>query len=146
MGLVAGLLFLPALLGTYGACVSLAARIFGFNSIVAAFLWLPLEVGLRRSGLAEGLLTFAGTRSALLLRLGSLFGLLVVPFLVVLVNSVFISLCQRMVHSGRVRATIGKDADDRIFGATLLLPVQEKLLDPIRTRAPPVLGCPDGLT
>lgn len=97
---LAGLIVLFAL---YSAFVSTVKKHLGFNAIFIAALWLPIEYVISHfSGLGY-LFSIAPDESGLMYRLGSLFGLLMVSFVVVIVNALIVTTIGRLVRALRSR-------------------------------------------
>lgn len=136
-GFLLSALSLSILLAAYTASVSLFARRLAFSSVVAATLWLPVEIVLRKSALAEGLFSSVGTHTALLFRMSSLFGLLFVPFLVVMVNSLVLSLCMPLFRRSKEKKDLPADSDSRWRLDPYFLPVGSVAHSLLRNRAPP---------
>ena len=92
---VVGLVVLFAL---YGAAVNRIKTRIGFNAIFIAALWLPLEYFLSEYANLEYLFAIATDESGFLLRIGSLFGMLTIPFVVVLINSLILVVLRQIVR------------------------------------------------
>ncbi len=85
--------------GLYGLAVHrLKARI-GFNAVFVAALWLPLEYVLGHQANLTSLFTFSGVHSAAISRMGSLFGLLMISFVIILVNAIILMVLRRIVRT-----------------------------------------------
>ena len=96
-------LVMNALMIGYAIAVNRTVKKTGINPIVTAILWLPLEfVLIHHSGL-DGLLTLQESNSALLAKTGSVLGILMVPFLIVFVNSFFLMVTDRLIRSSGFR-------------------------------------------
>jgi apolipoprotein N-acyltransferase len=83
----------------YGLLVHSVARHIGFNIVVIAALWLPVEYLLSHYAHLWGIFNFAGSGSVVLGRVGSLFGVLMVSFLVVLINSLILIASEHVVRA-----------------------------------------------
>ena len=97
----AGLAALNVLFALYGLVVNRVARHVGFNIVFVAALWVPIEYLLGRLGPVGSLFTLTETDSGVFLRLGSLFGILIVSFAVVLINSLILIVSERLLRSSR---------------------------------------------
>ncbi|MFC1476219.1 hypothetical protein ACFLQW_04380 [Candidatus Zixiibacteriota bacterium] len=84
------LLALNVLFALYAVAVNRLSRHIGFNAICMALLWLPLEFMLSHYTHLGSIFAFSETDSTLLIRVGSLFGILMVSFVVVLINSLIL--------------------------------------------------------
>ncbi|HWR83532.1 MAG TPA: hypothetical protein VN285_09530 [Candidatus Deferrimicrobium sp.] len=134
---------LCVLFAVYGAGVSLIGRRIGLNAIFIAALWLPLEFALSRYTGLQSFFTFSSSAtvwqdSSQLLRIASLFGVLMISFVVVLVNMLLLLVLRRVIHALRSReALVFKIA--RKFIAIYTEPIFERCsyYFPDR-RAPPI--------
>jgi hypothetical protein len=132
------LLALNLIFIAFGIAVNLFKKHIGFNVIFIAALWLPLEYALSHIAGLENLFTFAADKSNLLVRIGSLFGLLMISFVVVLVNSLLLILFKHAVEALQEKSTFPVKEAKRIY-----LPFKEIFLErrwyyfPDR-RAPPI--------
>lgn len=92
---VVGLVVLFAL---YGAAVNKIKNRIGFNAIFIAALWLPLEYALSHYTHLGYLFAPTADEPGLMLRIGSLFGMLTVSFVVVLINSLLLLTLRQIVR------------------------------------------------
>ena len=99
------LLALSALFSFYAIAVNRMAKHVGFNAVFIAVLWLPFEYSLRNYTGLGSIFTFPATDSTLLVRIGSLLGMLVVSFLIVLINSLILILLKHVAQAARSHAT-----------------------------------------
>ncbi len=83
----------------YGLVVNRLKRHLGFNAVFIAALWLPLEYALSHYVGLGSLLALSNADSALVYRIGSLFGVLVISFTVVLINSLILIFLKRVVRA-----------------------------------------------
>jgi len=136
-------LFLFSLIfSAFGIAVNRTKRYIGFNAALIAVLWLPLEYFLTHYAHLGSILAFPETDSALLLRIGSLFGILMVSFVVVFVNSLILLFLKHVVQALSSRKVFPAKDHKRLY-----LPFKEIILekrwyyfpDP---RAPPVTNAP----
>jgi apolipoprotein N-acyltransferase len=98
------LLLLAAIFSLYGLAVNRLARYVGFNAVFIALLWLPLEYTLEHLTGFQSISSVLVDRSALILRIGSLFGLLTVSFVIVLINALILICFKRVVETLRCKA------------------------------------------
>ena len=84
---LASLIFLFAI---YSAIVNRISKHLGFNTIFIAALWLPLEYTMSHWVNPVCLFSVSPDASNLVLRFGSLFGLMMVSFVIVLVNALIL--------------------------------------------------------
>lgn len=109
------LFFLSLIFSIFGIAVNRIKRYIGFNAILIAFLWLPLEYALSHYAHLGSIFTFSETDSTLLIRFGSLFGMLLVSFVVVLINSLILVVLKHVVQALRSRATFPAKEDKRLY-------------------------------
>jgi hypothetical protein len=85
----------------YAITVNRLKRHIGFNVIFIAALWLPLEYTLSHYAGLENLFTLSPGKTGLpvLLRIGSLFGLLMISFIVVLINSLILIILRQIAQA-----------------------------------------------
>lgn len=93
------LLALNMIFSLYGILVSRLKKRIGFNAVFIAALWLPLEYALSNYAGLGNLFTLSTTESSLLVRIGSLFGLLMISFVVVLINSLILIMLRHVVQA-----------------------------------------------
>ena len=128
-GAAAGL-FLLKLLGLntifalYAAAVNRIGRHIGTNAIFVAALWLPLEYTLSHYSGLGNLFALSGNESVLLFRIGSLFGMLMISFVIVLANLLVLLFLRQVVHALRSKARLPARADKPAY-----LPFKEILLE-----------------
>jgi apolipoprotein N-acyltransferase len=82
-----GAVFLSAVFAAFALIVRRTRQKLGFNPIFIAALWLPLEFLLMNNSGAAGFFSLFESDSALVIRFSTLFGVLMVSFAVVLINS-----------------------------------------------------------
>ncbi len=95
----------------YAAAVNLVKRPFGFHAVLMAILWLSLEYALHELVPTTALFTNVVPDSDLLSRVGWLFGLLMVSLLIVLLNSLVLSIVRRFVRTDLLSAKTVTEAD-----------------------------------
>jgi hypothetical protein len=104
---------LNALFALYGTIVNRIKKHLGFNVIFIAALWLPVEYALSHYAGLESFFASSPDKTGwpvktglpVLLRIGSLFGLLMISFIIVLVNSLILIIirqaAQALLSGGR---------------------------------------------
>lgn len=93
------LVSLIILFALYGAIVNRIKKHFGFNAIFIAAFWLPLEYFMSHHANLKDLFVVAADESDLVLRFGSLFGLLMVSFIIVVVNALILITVGRIARA-----------------------------------------------
>ena len=79
--------------------VSIVKKYTGFNPVFTAALWLALEYTLTHDPVLGNILTLPETDSGFLTRFGSLFGVLMVSFLIVLINSLILIVIKQVADA-----------------------------------------------
>jgi hypothetical protein len=105
-----GLIVLFAL---YGTVVNRIKKYIGFNVIFIAVLWLPVEYALSHYAGLGNLLALSTGESSLLL--GSLFGMLMISFVIVLVNSLILIILRQVAQVLFSRGTFSIPDDKRPY-------------------------------
>ncbi|MEW5922799.1 MAG: hypothetical protein AB1746_02300 [Candidatus Zixiibacteriota bacterium] len=83
----------------YGVVINRTVRLTRFNAPLIALSWFPCEYILTRYiGMGE-ILNFADNDSYILIKISSLFGMLLISVLVILVNSLIMLIIGRLVFS-----------------------------------------------
>lgn len=100
------LLGLNAIFAVYAAGVNRIGRHIGINAIFVAALWLPLEYAISHWAGLESLFTLSASELdwPILTRIGSLFGMLMVSFVIVLVNSLVLLFLRQVVQALSTKA------------------------------------------
>lgn len=93
------LLSLNLLFVLYSVAVNRMACHVGFNAVFVAVFWLPIEWSFNRFAQVGNVFGFAGTSSELVTRISSVFGALMLSFLVVLINSLIVIVSARLAHA-----------------------------------------------
>ncbi|MCK5601405.1 hypothetical protein KAR91_06045 [Candidatus Pacearchaeota archaeon] len=106
------LLSLNVLFALYGIAVNRIKKHIGFNAILIAILWLPIEYGLRQSTHLEGFFSFPKESSTLFLRLSLLFGVLAVSFVAVLINSLILGIAEHFMRAMSSRGAFSAKANE----------------------------------
>ena len=117
---------LIALFALYGTVVNRIKKYIGFNVIFIAALWLPLEYTLSHYAGLESLFASSPDKTGLpvLLRIGSLFGMLMISFVVVLINSLILVILRHVAQVLLSRGTLSIPDDKRPY-----LPFKEIILE-----------------
>jgi len=97
------LVSLILLFAIYAAFVSAVKKHLGFNAIFIAALWLPIEYVISHYANLEYLFAVVPDESGLMFRFGSLFGLLMVSFVIVIVNALILTTLGRILRALRSR-------------------------------------------
>lgn len=137
-GLPLKLLVLGTLFTLYAVGVSRASMCFGFNAVLIAFLWLPVEYVLSHYAHLGDIFALSEVNSSLFIRIGSLFGMLIVSFAVVLVNSLLIVALECVVRVPSASARFSDQGKRRPDPATEIVVCLLHLQLPCVPRAPPV--------
>ena len=134
------LLIMNILFVLYGIVVNRIAKHIGPNAIFIAFFWLPLEYGLSHFAYLGNLFTFSETGSALLVRISSFFGLLMVSFLVALINSLIFIISEHFLKVSWSRAShpIRVKKEDNPYLVFKDIVTEKRLHHVLSPRAPPV--------
>ena len=88
------LLLLSLVFSTFGMVVNGVRKYIGFSPVFIAAIWVPLEYFLIKYPGMGGVLTFPTADSSGLIRFASLFGLLMVSFFIMLINSALFMLLE----------------------------------------------------
>jgi apolipoprotein N-acyltransferase len=94
------LLLLSLVFSTFGIVVNGVRKYIGFSPIFVAATWVPLEYFLIKYPGMGGILTFPTADSSELIRFASLFGILMISFFIMLVNSIILMLIE---YASRIR-------------------------------------------
>jgi len=123
----------------FGVAVNRIKRYVGFNAVIfIAFFWLPLEYALSHYAHLGGIFTFSEIDSALLIRFSSLFGLLVVSFVVVLINSLILIILKRVAQALRSRSAFAAKDDKKPYPSFKETILQRRWYYFPDLRAPPI--------
>ena len=132
------LCILNALFVLYAVTVNRLARLIGFNAVLTALLWLPIEYALSNYADLGIIFAFSETDSTILIRIGSLFGVLMVSFAVVLINSLVYLSIRRIAQTTTSRSDVCVDgSESRGFTSEILIFERHYSYD-ADARAPPV--------
>ncbi len=93
------LLALSLLFAVYAATVNRIARHIGLNAIFIAVLWLPLEYTLNQIAFVDQILAFPQESSGLIMRVGTMFGMLMVSFVIMLTNLLILILIKEVMDA-----------------------------------------------
>ncbi|MCX6828782.1 MAG: hypothetical protein NT002_05805 [candidate division Zixibacteria bacterium] len=129
------------ILAVFALAVNRIRKHWGFNPLIIAILWLPLEYALRHLTNLGGIFLPASENSGLLIRIGSLFGSLLVSFLIVFLNSILILTFEKAFSKIRLGRT-GVNCADRTLISTQVNPfVGTDFYSISESRAPPRPEC-----
>jgi len=131
-------LLLSLIFSAFGIAVNRTKRYLGFNAFLIPFSWLPLEYILKSYAHLGSIFVFPETDSTLLIRIGSLFGILMVSFVVVLINALILILLKRVVQALSSRATFPAKEDKRLYPAFKNIILQKRWYYFPDPRAPPL--------
>jgi apolipoprotein N-acyltransferase len=95
--------------------VSVVKKYAGFNPVFIAVLWLGIEYTLTHDPVLGNILTLPDTGSGFLIRFSSLFGILMVSFAVVLINSLLLILFKRLAQALCSRTTFATKKDQGFY-------------------------------
>ena len=118
------LLALCAAFVAFAVTVNRLRTYLGFNAVLAAVLWLPMEYFLTHYAGLGNFFTVVATESAPLLRIGSLFGLLMVAFLVVLVNSLILIILTQVARESSSRTPYARSGSKRQYHSVVALAIE----------------------
>jgi hypothetical protein len=102
-----------ALFALYAVTVNRLARLIGFNAVLTALLWLPIEYALSNYADLGIIFALSESDSTILIRIGSLFGVLMVSFAVVLINALIFVILMRMARVVKSRDSFSTNDDKR---------------------------------
>ncbi len=133
---------LIALFALYGTIVNRIKKHLGFNVIFIAVLWLPVEYALSHYAGLENLFTLSPDKTGLpvLLRIGSLFGMLMISFIIVLVNSLILIILRQVAQVVFSRGTLSIPDDKRPYPPFREIILKRRWYYFPDVRAPPVVG------
>jgi hypothetical protein len=133
------LLSLNVFFALYGLLVNRISKHIGFNVIFIAVLWLPIEYALNHYAHMGSIFTLQeGRGSTVFLRISSLFGVLMLSFFVVLINSLILITTEHFLRALCSSATL--PAEDKqglceIYREMAVKKSCDYFIDP---RAPPL--------
>lgn len=112
LGVLSRLAVLNILLVLYAVSVNRASKFVGFNAVLIALLWLPVEHLLGNYAGLSLSHALSESDSSLIIRLGSLFGMLIVSFAIVLLNSLLLIAIESIADSSRSSRFLGTEPDE----------------------------------
>ncbi len=132
---------LNAIFIAYGVGINRLKRHIGFNVIFIAALWLPLEHTLSHFAGPESLFASSPDKAGLpvLVRIGSLFGLLMISFVIVLVNSLILAVLRQLAQVLLSRGALPILDDKRPYPPFKEILLERRWYYFPDVRAPPVL-------
>nr|MBN2278935.1 hypothetical protein [candidate division Zixibacteria bacterium] len=124
----------------YAAIINRLARMTGFNAILAAAVWLPLEYIWRRLFGSDSLIIPPMGFSRFITGMATILGVLLVAFLVVLVNYVFLTLFTAIENILRAcRTAMAHRGAIGVLGRPVSCKISSMANNPVG-RAPPLKG------
>lgn len=132
------LLVLCFIFSAFGVAVNRTKRYLGFNAFLIPFLWLPLEYILDHYAHLGSIFTFPQINSTLLIRIGSLFGVLMISFVVVLINSLILILLKHVIQALKTRDSFPKREDKRVYFPFKGITLQKRWYYFNDPRSPPI--------
>ena len=130
-----GLIVLFAL---YGTVVNRIKKYIGFNVIFIAVLWLPVEYALSHYAGLGNLFAQSTGESSLMLRIGSLFGMLMISFIIVLINSLILIILRQVAQVLLSRGTLSIPVDKRPYPPFKEIILERRWYSFPDVRAPPL--------
>ncbi len=97
--LLVRLLGLGAVLAPYALAVNRLERLMGTRAVLLALLWLPFEYASIQWGILDRSFAVPALDSGLPARISSLFGVLMLSFAVILINSLLLIACRHIVKA-----------------------------------------------
>ena len=137
-----GHFFLSLIFSLFGIAANRIKKYIGFNPIFITALWLPLEYVLNHNAYLGSIFTFSEIESTLLFRIASLFGLLMVSFLVVLINALFLIFSEHFVKALGSHTTFLVKDDKRPYPPFKEIILERSLYYLPNHRAPPQKSVP----
>ncbi len=131
---------LIALFALYGTVVNRIKKYIGFNVIFIAVLWLPLEYALSNYTGLESLFASSPDKTGLPIRIGSLFGMLMISFVIVLVNSLILIILRQVAQVLFSHGTLSIPDDKRPYPRFKEIILERRWYYFPDVRAPPVCG------
>jgi len=138
---------LIVLFAFYASLVNRIKNHIGFNVIFIATLWLPLEYALSHYAGLENLFALSPDKTGLpvLLRIGSLFGLLMISFIIVLINSLILIVLRQVVQALLSCGTLSISDDKRSYPPFKEILFERRWFLFPDVRAPPIHSCRSGV-
>ncbi|MFH1373178.1 MAG: hypothetical protein ABII79_05220 [bacterium] len=126
----------------YALAVNRLKKTIGFHVIFVAALWLPLEYLLDRVAGIGSIFTLAAGDSSFVIRIGSLFGMLMISFVVVIANSLIVILLKELARVFKSGRALVFAAPRRSFPTFPHIHVQRRWYCFPDRRAPPLTHSP----
>ncbi len=122
----------------YSAIVNRLGKQIELNIVLMAVLWLPLEFVMTRYVGMKGVIDVTGQNTMLFIKIGSLFGVLFVSFLVVLINWLIIILFENVLTLQRSNSPHAESPPEKVapLPKHIVFEIQAHLFPP--GRAPPL--------
>lgn len=132
------LLLLSLIFSIFGIAVNRVRKYIGFCPIFIAALWLPLEYILTRYSGLGSIFAFSNTDSGFVVRLASLFGLLIVSFGIVLINTIVLKFIQYVMEKASSNCDYPAIKDKDAYAAFAEIILVRSLYCSPRQRGPPL--------
>jgi hypothetical protein len=129
---------LIALFALYGTVVNRIKKHLGFNVIFIAALWLPVEYALSHYAGLGNLFAISANESSLLL--GSLFGMLMISFVIVLINSLILIILRQVAQVLFSRGTLSIPDDKKAYPPFKEIILERRWYYFPDVRAPPLIA------
>lgn len=113
------LLGINAIFALYAAAVNRIGRHIGINAVFVAALWLPLEYALSRYSGLGSLFALSAFEFGwpVMTRIGSLFGALMISFIIVFVNTLVLLCVNQVARALRARSGLSASADKPTYAS-----------------------------
>jgi apolipoprotein N-acyltransferase len=122
----------------YAVAVNRMGKHIGFNAIFIAALWLPLEYALSHYAGFCSIFTFSITDSSFGYRIASLFGLLMLSFVVVLINSLILIILKNIAQALLSKALLIVKTNKKTYPSSKVILLPTRWFSFPDMRAPPV--------
>lgn len=134
------LVSLIALFALYGTVVNRIKKHHSFNVIFIAALWLPLEYALSHYAGMESLFASSPDKTGLPVRIGSLFGMLMISFIIVLINSLILIILRQVAQVLFSRGRLSIPDDKRPYPPFKEIILERRWYYFPDVRAPPLIA------
>ncbi|MDH3892239.1 MAG: hypothetical protein OEV49_14270 [candidate division Zixibacteria bacterium] len=129
---------LVVLFALYGTVVNRIGKYIGINVIFISAVWLPIEYALSHYTGLGSLLAMSAPESGLLFRIGSLFGMLMISFAIVIVNSIILIIIRHIADASLSRGILpSSDAERSLVSFKEIILERRYCIFPA-PRAPPL--------
>jgi apolipoprotein N-acyltransferase len=132
---------LNLLFSLYGVIINRMGKHVGINAVGIAACWLPLEYLLTRYAGMDGILNTPGPDATFFIRIGSLFGILFISFMIILINTLILYIITRIFERHISQPGYADDHPETICAPREIAVGRHEYAFPNR-RAPPVIPIP----